>query len=609
MTQPEPSPPQPQHAAPRGTPFQPLSQLIPQPLSRSRQVQILLAAVGVIAGSLAFFHPGLFITTSCLACGIDIIYERVLVRLYLVLATGIVTGWLLQPSALHLLAAARARLTPHSRRVTMAVAVAAACCFLSIFLITAGRHQFGAFDFSLLIETGWRQILGQRPFVDFVTPTPPFFNWATALAFRLFGVTWNANLYLSAVFSSLTLIWAFLLFRGLGMRSAAALGTSTVIQTAAMLTCCFWWYNNTTLILAALFYLSSLLLARLPASRFGAVSFVLLLGFLPLTKPNIAGLTLAGCLALLLLTSPRRGRVLLLALGGLLFSLGLLLAAHVSLPAMIATYVGVARERGGFNTFGFDEQSITEKWLTCLWMPVLCLPLLGILRFLRADLRARHWRQAVFWLSFPFSAFVAVYGTATNGELRDVECTLLIAALALLAFVFRTDSPRLARCTVALFCGLFASDLYTGIARLRVYTIGQHAFFEWEDNNHVFTAGFFAGLHASPAMAEVDDQLTQALRATASPVFLGPRLDFEYAVHRLPSPAHLPAFFQPGTAFDRARTAALVQVWRQQAFPTLIFLKDEYTFYPDALMDEIGNRYLRDDRYPRLSVYRRSPAP
>ncbi len=580
-----------------------------KPFPHVQQIQILLAATCVIAGSLAFEHPGLFLTTPCLACGIDLIYSRALLRLYLVLATSLITGWLLQPSALHLLAVTRVRLTSQTRRILVAFAVLAACSFVSLFVITVGRHQFGAWDFNVLIETGWRQLLGQRPYVDFVAPTPPFFNWTAALAFRLFGLTWNANLDLSALFSSLTLVWAFLLFRAQGMRSAAALGTSLAIQTAAMLTCCFWWYNNTTLVLAALLYLASLLLARFPDSRFGQVSFVLLLGLLPSTKPNIAGLTLAGCLALLLLTSQRRGRIFLLTLAGVLLSLALLLAAHVSLPAMLATYTGIAKERGGFSTFGFLGQSITEQWITFFWMPILCLPLFAIWRPLRADLRARQWRQATFWLFFPLAVLIAVYGIAGNGELRDVECTLLIAALGLLTFVYRSDSPRLTRCTVALLCGLCAADLYTGIARLRVYTIGQHVFFEWQDDHHLFTSGFFVDLQASSAMAEVNDQLTQALGATHGPVFLGPRLEFEYAVHQLPSPRHWPSFFQPGTAFDRAQTPALVRAWQQAAFPTLIFLKDEYTFYPDALMDDIGTRYLRDDRYPRLTVYRRRLSP
>ncbi len=574
------------------------------PPQRTRSV---LPAIGIVLGSLAFWKPGWFLAQSWDAFGADSAFVHATFRFYVLLLEGILSGWLVQPFCTAALAVARSRCSPRIRRALIALSLAATCLFVSTFLITVGRHQFGAWDYNILIDVGWRQILGQRPFVDFITPTPPFFNLTAALAFRLFGVTWNANLYLCSLFSCLTLTWAFLLFRGLGMRSAAALGTSLLIQTAAMLTCCFWWYNNTTLVLAALFYLASLHLARCPTSRFAQISFVILLGVLPLTKPNIAGVTIIGCVAALLMSSPHRGRALLLTLAGLLLSGLLLLAAHVSLLDMIATYRGIARERGACSTFGFQQLSIGEQRMTWIWMPVLCLPLLGIWRPMRADLRGARRRQAAFWAFFPLAAIIAVCGIAGNGEMRDVECTLLIAALGLLACVFNTESPLLTRFTVALMCGMLVSNLYAGLARLRVYSIGHHVFFEWHDNNHLSHSGFLKDLHASASLTEVDEQVTQAIGSNPGPIFFGPRLDFEYATHRLPSPLHWASFFQPGTAFDRSQTSSLIRSWSDQRFRTLVFLKNEYTFYPDSLMTEIQTQYTRDDRYPSLSVYRRRP--
>ncbi len=584
----------------------------PKPAVRPRfrpwdGVQSVLAAVCVVCGWFAFRNPRWFLRHPWGSYGEDTFFMRAMFHFYLLLGCGIVTGWLLQPAGLSLLSLAHARFSPRGRRATVLLAMVASCIFVSTFLVTTGRHQFGAWDYNILIDVGWRQILGQRPFVDFVTPTPPFFNWTAALAFRLFGVTWNANLYLCALFSSVALIWGFLLLRGLGMRSFAALATSLLVQTAAMLTCCFWWYNNTTLVLASLFFCASLLLARSPHSRFAQISFTLLIGLLPLTKPNIAAVTIAGCLGLLLVTSTHRRRVLLLTLlGSLLFAL-LLLLAHVSFPAMMATYRNVAKERGGLSTFGFHSLCIGEQRMTWIWMVLFCIPLLGVWRPFWANLRALHSQRAAFWLFFPLSAIVAAYGIAGNGELRDVECTLLIAALGLLAFVFRTDSPRLTRFTVALMCGMFASDLYAGVTRLRVYTISPGIFFEWQDNDKLFPSGFLKDLRASGSLVDLDEQLTTAINSSPGPIFLGPRLEFEYAVHRLPSPLHWTSFFQPGTSLGRAQTSSLVQTWSDHRFPTLIFRKDDFSFYPVPLIEEIQTRYIRDDRYPSISVYRRRP--
>ena len=62
----------------------------------------------------------------------------------------------------------------------------AACGFLSVFIIHFGNRQFGAWDFGVLIDTGWRQILGQRPYTDFISPLPPGFNLGIKYAFELF---------------------------------------------------------------------------------------------------------------------------------------------------------------------------------------------------------------------------------------------------------------------------------------------------------------------------------------------------------------------------------------------------------------------------------------
>lgn len=66
-------------------------------------------------------------------------------------------------------------------------ALATACGFLSVFIIYFGNRQFGGWDFSILIDSGWRQILGQRPYTDFISPNPPGFNLGIKYAFQLFG--------------------------------------------------------------------------------------------------------------------------------------------------------------------------------------------------------------------------------------------------------------------------------------------------------------------------------------------------------------------------------------------------------------------------------------
>ena len=597
------------HSDPPRTRVQPTdSPQHPVPTIQTLYLRVIFAQLTLLVCTLALQHAAALVPRPSGRFTEDIFYMRALLRFYVVLCGSLAMAWLLQPVVDTWLDSLRARLTTRRRQVLVAASVILTCVGMSWFLVHFGRRQFGSWDYGILIDAGYRGLIGQRAFIDFVTPTPPLFNWTSTLAFRLFGLKWDATLLFAALFSSGTLVWSFFLLRAFGLRAFAALATATTLEAAAMLSCCFWWYNNSTLILAALLYLACLVLARRPRSRVAEISFVLLLGVLPLTKPNIAGLTIAGCLLVLLVVSTQWRPLLLLIAAGVGLAALLFPVLGISLSGMLATYRSVAKERGGLSTFGFEALSIGERQMTVVWLIALCLPLLALVPRLRADLRHHRWRNAAFWLFFPLAAVIAVCGVAGNGEFRDVECTLLVVALAVLAFGREKNHPRLHKLTVALLCGMLAADLYAGIARLRVYTIRPHIFFEWTDNNHHLDTGFLRGMTVSETFVEADAQIRQAVRSESGPVFFGPRLDFEYAALGLPSPTHWVTFFQPGTAFGRDQTPQLLKGWEEHRFVTLIFLKGDYIFYPEALRQFIRAHYVRDDAYPRITVWHRRPA-
>jgi hypothetical protein len=142
-----------------------------------------------------------------------------------------------------------------------------------------------------------------------------------------------------------------------------------------------------------------------------------------------------------------------------------------------------------------------------------------------------------------------------------------------------------------------------GTSRIRVFGIGRHKFFEWRDGNVPVANKFFKDTYASPLMRDVIQQVEAAKSANDGPFFFGPRIEFTYAVVGVPSPRHLPVYWQPGTSFARGDEPKLIEAWRQHHFNTLIFLKDDYTFYSAALLSTIGSEYQRDDRYPDITVY------
>lgn len=569
---------------------------------------MLALMVGIACAALAP-HPEWFFQRPHKLFTDDPFYQATIFRFYLLLFAGFAVGWLLQPVA--------ATLTPskayarHERSIC-AAALLTLCGFLTAFIVLAGRWQFGGFDYNILIETAWRQFLGQHPYTDFPTTAPPIFNIGAVLALRLFGVSWDATLWFTALFTCVTALWLYALLRTLAVRPAAAMGTTLAIETAAMLSCSFWWYNNSTNVLAAVFLLSALAITRPRGSGvFVALSFTASVALLALGKPNIAGLTLAAGLLVTLFASPSRRQVALLAAAGFALSLLLLLVMHMSPLAMVHAYRGASRERGALSSFGFDEFSLGDKLANSAWFAAVCLPLLVVFRPMLAAWQNHQRAVAVRWLLFPLSALVAIYGLRGNGELRDVELTLVLAALGVLAFASSLSTPRLRRYTVALLCGLIASDVYTGIARDRVYTIGLHHFFEWTDRDNVIAAGPLRHMRVSRTFLDTNNEVTAAVKTNPGPFFFGTRVDYSYMVQSLPSPLGFPAWWHPGTAFARADMPAIVDRWKAQHFATMIFMRSDggadYTYYPASMLTELATHYTRDDRYPHLSIYHRKP--
>jgi hypothetical protein len=486
------------------------------------------------------------------------------------------------------------------------------CAFLCVFLIHEGRWQFGGWDYNIMVETGWRQILGQRPYVDYPTTTAPGFDLGIKYAYQLFGVNWDANLYFSGIFACLTFLWMYWLMVRLSLGRLAAMAMAFAIECAAMLTLCFWWYNDSVMVLAAVFFLSCLAYANQPQPAAIQVSYVLSLALLSLMKPNMAGVTIVGGVVLLFLVTERKMRLVLLTLAATTAAVLLLLANHVSIPAMLASYLSVAKEHGSVSAgFGYRLMNPFEQHSALLWIAVLSVPLLGLApRIFRLAVE-RNWRGIVYCLFFPLTLMIALYGLATNSEYRDADCTMLLAAGAVLTFGLRWNGLLLRRFTIAIVFAAIAGDLYYGAARVRVYGIGPHGFFEWQDNQQRIESGYLKNMRVSSTMIEVEREIKLATDSYPGPYFFGTRLDFNYAVLGLPSPERFPAWWQPGTAFAVTDQPRLVKVWQEHRFQTLIFLKAinpagmDCTGYPKEFLDAIRRGYEEDNTYPLVRIYHR----
>lgn len=541
-------------------------------------------------------------------------YRQFFLRLDVILAGGFLAAFCLVPASASTVHFIRERW----RNAYTCGALLGVCAFLWWFLIHMGRWQFGGFDYNIMIETGWRQIQGQRPYVDFPTTTAPGFNLGIKLAYQLFGVNWDANLYLCAIFACLTFLWMVWLMGRLSLGRMASMASAFAIECAAMLTLCFWWYNNSVMVLAAVFFLSCLAYANKPQPAAIQASYFLSLILLSLMKPNMAGLMIVGGVALLFLVTQRKMRLVLLTLAATAAAVGVLLANHVSIPAMLASYLSIAKSHGSIRAgMGYQLMNRFERHSALYWFAVLSVPLLGLAPRIYRLAGKRDWKGTVYCCFFLFALIFTLYGFATNGEYRDVGCTVLLAAGAVLTFGLRWNVPLLRRVFIAIVFASIAGDLYYGAARARVYGIGPHIFFEWQDNRHRIDDGFLDNMRVSSTMLNVERDVSLAAQTNSGPFFFGPRLEFSYAALGLPSPEHSPVWWDPGTAFTVADEARLIQIWQEHRFQTLIFLRInylygpgtrymmDYTFYPNELLDAIQRDYVRDESHPFLIVYHR----
>src|ERR1700753_596530 len=124
--------------------------------------------------------------------------------------------------------------------------------------------------------------------------------------------------------------------------------------------------------------------------------------------------------------------------------------------------------------------SLFERRSALCWIAIVSIPLIGFFPRTIKRIRQRDWKGIVFDCFFLFSLPIALYGLATNGEFRDVECTVLLAAGGVVTFGVKWNGRFLRRVYIAVVCAAIAGDLYYGAMRIRVYSIGPHAFFEWQ---------------------------------------------------------------------------------------------------------------------------------
>ena len=517
-------------------------------------------------------------------------------------------GSLFAASAILLIRQGGRRFLRPMKAMEVTALLSSSSLFLAGFVEYFGRRQFAAYDYQIVIDTAWRQYLGQRAYADFLSSAPPGFDLGLKYAFRLFGPTWNSVLLLTAIFTAGSFLWSYWLLRKAGAGVAIAFLTALAVQSSAMLTLCFWWYNNTVIVLATLFLLSCILFLRHEVDWTEQASLLVSAALLLLMKPNFAGLAMLGGVVCVLLFGHARVRFagLMVASCGLAWLV--LAIERISIASVVAAYQGAAKERGMSSTFGLQAMMSrqSDSLLAYCSLGALCVPLAFFLFWsVRRGWPRQRWKSLGGAGMVATSIAVAVYGLRTNGEIPNLEWAVLLAAVGVLV-AGNAHMPGWVRTVGAVLLLTFTvSDMYVGATRLRMYYTG--VFFNADTSNNRMTSGLLGGMSVSDDLRDEQQEVAKVMHKLDGPYFFGPRVDFSYAEYGLVSPPHLPVWYHLGTAFDGASMPAVLETWRKENFRTLIFYKDDYSYYTPEFMDLIGSRYMVERRTRSLTVWRARP--
>ena len=517
------------------------------------------------------------------------------------------------------------RLPQMSNIAAVAISVLAAT-FLGNFVYWAGMHQFGGFDYSILVDVAWRIVQGQAPYRDFICPLPPIFYISAAAAFKLWGIRWASLQALAGMFTAITFFWLFAIASRIMGRWSAFL-VCVAIEMAAMGLAGIWWYNDVTPIIASIFALSTVaLIQALGESKQGfwrSVSWASSLGLLVMAKPNTAApLVIVGVLAVLFMAW-KVGRLVEM-LHPLFWSMAVpfffFWAANVNPLDMLRSYVSAAQSRTVADPFiGWRIISYGDRMRGAIIIAGVGWPLLRLFaghdwhpNSLAADYAERRGRLLrLLFISF---AAISIIAMTTNGEMKESDAPLLICAAALCPLAgikLLPSADVITRVTRATLIAMICWCAFLGAMRYRTATVGEHEFYEWDQTLRESPwEPFFAGFQGSDTLYRTISQARMAI--TANPdryhqeVWFGPRMEFLYAVMLMPSPhPGLPVWWDPNTSFPQSQYPALIERWKSHKFETLIFLRFDATFYNYDFGQAILSDYEPDTRYSCLTVFRR----
>lgn len=478
------------------------------------------------------------------------------------------------------------------------------------------QTDFSGYDVSPMIDAGWRVLGGQVPGRDFVVTFPASLYLLTALSFRLFGVTWHA-LALGACCVCAALLLLGLRVGALLRKSAgesAAIWTTVAYaagQTILLVSINYLWHASLAqgFGLYAVFAAFAVVNARSQTNpwrrREALLHLTLACACLLLSKPNTAYPVVLLCLIALHQARVSWPRPAFVLAGAFLFVTLPLACVHVTPWGMLGAYAGLTGRllpRGFAN--GILYALYARYGLANLLVYAILTPALfaAAVWFFRERTRILADPNLVLAVG---SIAVAILGMGTNFDFKLTDAPLALFGLTLLSLQATPALPVLRFRTLVTGMALLFLAVYFGRTRLRMQNVGSWAAEDCPSRLQ-FDDSFLGHMTACPivpaTLAEVDQTLAASPKAS---VFFGPSLEFLYAAHGLPSPMHLPNWWDPGSSYPLRKTNQISEAWEDDHFNLLILNRDEdRAQLPARIQGDLAMRYVLVPGTNFIHVYR-----
>ena len=350
---------------------------------------------------------------------------------------------------------------------------------LGICIWIFGHRQFGGFDHSALIDTGWRLYSGQRPYQDFVLTTPPAFYLGAWLALSLWGVKWSAFVAVAALFSIVTFILHVMLLRQL-LSWRCSLLLALTCQALTMVVTSYWWYNAITSITVCLFLTAALVLDKDIRNWQRRFWFCLCLTFLLLAKPNMAAPVIVLVFMVLLAKKEYRLSVFALLAGSTTMATVILFALRINPLDILDSYLGLSSSRGLPSLHRFIADRESEAFVS---IPLILLCLLPFTLTVNRVLRLGR----TFWKSHERGSFLLILtglvsgalGFLTNQDSSLVDLSIVCLSGSLLTCIWLREGKledrakigsvvATAACAIALIMGILIRTVSLEPGGLRI---------------------------------------------------------------------------------------------------------------------------------------------